>query len=269
MQFEEGKTYTRNKIHQMYLGKPLPRKGTGLWTSGYLNVKDTNDFVIFMNIGTSGTTGHNFPNEYNPETKKVIWFGKPDTHQNQNTFLKIKNNEFTTHFFGRWDKKNVNFEYLGIGSNFNFEDGYPTKNSKGVDTECVKVTLDLKSQSYTAPYEDIDDNDGDGTYEGRIINRNHRIRERSPEVIKNKKNEILKTKGKLVCEGCGFDFSEFYGDRGEGFIECHHTKPVSEMKEGDKTRLEDLVLVCSNCHRIIHRKKPWLSMVQLQELIKR
>jgi predicted HNH restriction endonuclease len=30
---------------------------------------------------------------------------------------------------------------------------------------------------------------------------------------------------------CGFDFKDKYGELGEGFAECHHTIPVSELKD--------------------------------------
>jgi len=115
MQFTVGKKYSRDNIHRLYTGKPMPRIGTGLWTSGYLTVPGTNDFVVFMNIGTSGTTGHNFPNQYDPKNETVIWFGKPDTHQNQKTFLNLANGNVTAHFFGRWNNKDTEFDYLGIG----------------------------------------------------------------------------------------------------------------------------------------------------------
>ncbi|WP_421989133.1 HNH endonuclease [Roseococcus sp.] len=39
-----------------------------------------------------------------------------------------------------------------------------------------------------------------------------------------------------------------YGERGRGFIECHHTRPLHTLRPGDKTKIADLVLVCSNCH---------------------
>lgn len=56
--------------------------------------------------------------------------------------------------------------------------------------------------------------------------------------------------------------------RGEGFIECHHTIPVSELGPGQKTKLRDLVLLCSNCHRMVHSARPWLSVEELQECLK-
>jgi 5-methylcytosine-specific restriction protein A len=77
----------------------------------------------------------------------------------------------------------------------------------------------------------------------------------------------MKRHGKLACEACGFDFAIHYGDRGNGFIECHHIKPVADIVEGQTTHIDDLVLLCSNCHRIIHRRRPWLSVIALKDLM--
>ena len=103
--------------------------------------------------------------------------------------------------------------------------------------------------------------------EGRILTRIHRARERNRELVAAKKAAALKTHGSLKCEACSFDFQETYGSRGAGFMEAHHLKPVSFLKPGDKTRLDDLALFCSNCHRMIHAGRPWLSMDQLKALI--
>lgn len=105
--------------------------------------------------------------------------------------------------------------------------------------------------------------------EGRLVTRIHRYRERDTKIAKSKKRQFLKKHGRLYCEACNFDFADAYGDRGEGFIECHHTVPVSEMKPGDKTKLSDLALVCANCHRMIHAKRPWLSIPELVGLLER
>lgn len=58
---------------------------------------------------------------------------------------------------------------------------------------------------------------------------------------------------------CTFDFAKVYGALGADFIEIHHTKPVAKMKPGSKTKLSDLALLCSNCHRMAHRKREPLS----------
>ena len=111
---------------------------------------------------------------------------------------------------------------------------------------------------------DLDDYDDIEAQEGNLLVRVHRYRERDKKIISKKKEKVLNDTDRLQCEGCGFEFRETYGRRGDGFIECHHTKPVSEMMPGDKTTLDDLCLICSNCHRMIHRSKPWLTMDQLK-----
>lgn len=59
------------------------------------------------------------------------------------------------------------------------------------------------------------------------------------------------------CAACGFDFEEVYGEAGKGFIEVHHLKPLSNIKEKHETiPVEDLRPLCSNCHSIVHRRKP-------------
>lgn len=105
--------------------------------------------------------------------------------------------------------------------------------------------------------------------EGRILTRVHTSRERNPKLVKRKKEKFLREQGRLYCEVCSFDFETAYGERGAGFIECHHTKPVSELRPGERTKVDDLVLLCSNCHRMVHRNRPWLSVRQLRELISR
>ncbi|WP_236887482.1 HNH endonuclease [Clostridium argentinense] len=72
--------------------------------------------------------------------------------------------------------------------------------------------------------------------------------------------------GRLFCEACGFDFFEVYGERGKDFIEGHHTKFVSELSDGDMTRVEDIAMLCSNCHRMIHRKSV-LTVSELAEKV--
>lgn len=103
--------------------------------------------------------------------------------------------------------------------------------------------------------------------EGRILTRVHRRRERNRAIVERRKSKALRDHGKLVCEACGFDFADAYGERGRGFIECHHTKPVHTLSPRSRTRLEDLALLCANCHRMIHASQPWLSVQKLQELI--
>lgn len=99
--------------------------------------------------------------------------------------------------------------------------------------------------------------------EGRILTRTHRVRERNRRLVERKKAAA----SSLACEACDFDFEAAYGKRGTGFIECHHTVPVRDLVAVSRTRLDDLALVCANCHRMIHRGAPWLTVEEVRALV--
>lgn len=124
----------------------------------------------------------------------------------------------------------------------------------------------VKSDEFL-PFSDMLSDDEVEAEEGQVLTRMHRYRERDAKLVKGKKKSVFGKTGRLRCEVCEFDFSLRYGEHGDGFIECHHTKPVSELKTGERTKLSDLSLVCSNCHRMIHRRRPWLSVRQLSEIL--
>ena len=112
----------------------------------------------------------------------------------------------------------------------------------------------------------VDDEGIEEAPEGRILTRLHRSRERNRKLVATKKARAMRDGGHLTCEGCGFDFAVTYGERGEGFMEVHHTLPVHEIRPGHVTRLAGLALVCANCHRMIHARRPWLTIEELTAL---
>lgn len=92
----------------------------------------------------------------------------------------------------------------------------------------------------------------------------HLKRERSPKLVKAKKRSVYHATGMLACEVCAFDFNSIYGPRGHQYCEVHHLKKLSEIKESSvTTRLSDLAVVCSNCHRMLHRGVPMLTLKKL------
>jgi len=107
----------------------------------------------------------------------------------------------------------------------------------------------------------------DQASEGVVQTKLHMYRERNASLVNKKKKQALEKYGVLHCEVCNFVYSKKYGKHGSGYIECHHTKPVSELISGEKTHIRDLALVCADCHRMIHRKRPWLSLSELKDLI--
>lgn len=125
----------------------------------------------------------------------------------------------------------------------------------------------LRSGADTGEFDDLPDADDTviddyGAREGRLLERLHLRREREPRLRKRKIDKVLKDRGLLECEVCGFEFQRIYGARGAGYAECHHTS-------GDTTtRLEDLALLCANCHRMIHRGTTWLTPTELRDLVR-
>lgn len=103
--------------------------------------------------------------------------------------------------------------------------------------------------------------------EGEKSLRIHLVYERDHKLIKKAKEVFLKKNNNLYCEICGFDFEKKYGDIGKGYIEGHHLIPVSQIPPGYHSKIEDICFVCSNCHKMIHRKRPWLSKNQINKLL--
>lgn len=105
--------------------------------------------------------------------------------------------------------------------------------------------------------------------EGIATYVSHLRRERSRAVTDAKKEQAIARYGRLACEACGFDFSAFYGELGDGYCEVHHKIPLASLDGKRVTKLDDLAIVCSNCHRMIHRKTPMPSLSELATKIKR
>lgn len=72
-----------------------------------------------------------------------------------------------------------------------------------------------------------------------------------------------------ACGVCGFDFSMFYGSIGDLYIHVHHLVPLSEIgNEYVLDPVKDLIPVCPNCHAIIHRTRPIMSVELLRRHLK-
>lgn len=70
------------------------------------------------------------------------------------------------------------------------------------------------------------------------------------------------------CFVCGFNFGKVFGELGKGFIHVHHLRPLSEMaEEHEVDPVEDLRPVCPNCHAMIHRRSPPLSIEEIKALL--
>ena len=112
----------------------------------------------------------------------------------------------------------------------------------------------------------VAEEDEAGVSEGAILFRQHVGRERNQTLARRKKAQVLTATGALACEVCGFDFGARYGKRGHGYAECHHRLPLSRSGPA-RTHLNDLAIVCANCHRMLHRGDPLPTVEELRALL--
>lgn len=92
----------------------------------------------------------------------------------------------------------------------------------------------------------------------------HKKIERNAKAAKAAKAELG-----FNCQGCGLNFKNIYGEAGDGYIEAHHLIPLHTLDEGASVRMnvkEDFAVLCSNCHKIVHRAQPMLSIPDLRAL---
>jgi 5-methylcytosine-specific restriction protein A len=186
------------------------------------------------------------------------------------------------------DFRNPNGVYMKIMNFRSFDPAYISQGLKGLanggkldeevwndfadDLDRLKKTANAIRSFIASPKmlreDEAEDDETSEGREGRVLSRVHTYKERDRKIIAKKKASVLKTQGRLACECCSFDFEKAYGDRGNGFIEVHHIKPIFELEPDTATKLEDLALLCANCHRMIHAKKPWLSVAELKSALK-
>jgi predicted HNH restriction endonuclease len=104
--------------------------------------------------------------------------------------------------------------------------------------------------------------------EGKEQLRLHLRRERSRRLVAVAKQKWNREQGGQVrCSICSFSFPQTYGKVGEDFIEAHHTRPLSAVARDATTTVADLIPVCSNCHSMLHRNRPWLTAEDLHSIV--
>jgi predicted HNH restriction endonuclease len=122
----------------------------------------------------------------------------------------------------------------------------------------------IKNEKEPIEAEEIPENIS-SIYEGAIRKITVNSYERNPIARKR----CIKHWG-TKCQGCGFDFESKYGEVGRGYVHVHHLVPLSEVKSSyEVDPVADMRPVCANCHAIIHRCNPPLSLEELQSAIVR
>jgi hypothetical protein len=81
------------------------------------------------------------------------------------------------------------------------------------------------------------------------------------------RNKCIEKHG-VMCSVCGFSFIEKYGELGQDYIHVHHIIPVAKIGKQYKVNPEkDLRPVCPNCHAMLHRYEPCISIEELKKLV--
>jgi len=100
------------------------------------------------------------------------------------------------------------------------------------------------------------------TLEGETYKTEAIFRSRNRTLI-----EAKKANSDYRCEVCGFSFEEAYGEIGFKYIVAHHLKPIAAGPS--KTTLDDIALVCANCHAMIHKEYPQITIKDLRKRVNR
>lgn len=114
------------------------------------------------------------------------------------------------------------------------------------------ITININSDAMSSP-------------EGKVIYKIVKEIVRDSKISKLKKENHRLKYGKFFCEVCGFSFADFYGEDFD-YVECHHIAPLFETGE-TQTSLEDLILLCANCHRVVHKSAQDMTIDKLRELV--
>ncbi|MBN1459309.1 MAG: HNH endonuclease [Armatimonadetes bacterium] len=101
--------------------------------------------------------------------------------------------------------------------------------------------------------------------EGQIVQASVRFRQRNRALVDAKRAQCAQP---MRCELCGFSFRNRYGPTVKEVLEVHHCNPVAEMEGVVVTTIDDLVLLCPNCHRALHSTKPAMTVARLKNMIR-
>lgn len=114
-------------------------------------------------------------------------------------------------------------------------------------------------KSIILPYSEIV-SEGEATIAfSKMVKRSQRLRDVAIEHFSHN--------GTIACDCCGFEFKSYYGEiYGFSCIEIHHMKPIFQYAGVSVTQtiddaLTNLLPVCPNCHRVIHRKNITAALI--------
>lgn len=246
MAFVVGQTYSRRDIFGE-LGLPLDLKG-GPWFTGY--VEHEAEHFIFCGVQATGRTGHDYNNHFVGDD--LLWYGRTGSRLHQPSIQALVRSDALVRVFYRHDDRE-RFTYAG-----------QARSIRTYDEQPVGILWSFADDP--APHPEFTPEEvapSETVMEGARKTVTVNIFERDPTARKR----CLDRWGS-ACSVCGFEFEQKYGTLGQGFIHVHHLKPLGEI--GSEYVLDpeaDLRPVCPNCHAMLHRRRPALSIEELKAIV--
>ncbi|MGD1320090.1 MrcB family domain-containing protein [Chryseobacterium sp. 2R14A] len=266
-----------NKIINLDLYKIEGSVGTGRWASipwiaifdklvtgnaqnGYYPVylfrEDMSGFYLSMNQGVTDVL-----KTYKKKKKEILkirsqnFRAKVDVRPDfslKEIDLKVTNNNSIGKLY----------EYGNIYAKFYAKEDLPDSETLVMD---LNYFLGVYQELIFNDNEEIDDFSSNKVFEKKKLKYHYRV-ERNTGISKK-----VKQKKGYKCEACHFDFKTKYGKiLGNEFIEVHHLIPISSLEPGkiEMNIINDFAVLCSNCHRMIHRLENPSNLEELKEIIK-
>ena len=246
--FEIGQIYNHKQI-----GGLLHTQDANI-RNGVFRPRSTNDVLLFV---TEERVDPRAPSDHDRLFgNKLVWYGQMSVRTDS---LIINSSEWSLKLHLSYRKSKTQFTefsrfgflYLGPVSYVRHEGSHLTVFTLKVeeivdDSECPSEVETLR-----------EGNPAEMT--GSFFERNSRARE-----------EAIKIHG-LTYMVCGFNSEKVYGHWGVGYIEVYHVLPLSHTRnEREVNPRTDPVVLCYNCHKMIHRfRSNVLTPALLKEMIDR
>ena len=244
-----GHQYSRKNVKEI-IKHPEPDSTMGNWGNGYPSYK--NCYFIFANLGVvAGRTGHNYPNQLIGDT--LYWFSN-GASIDTDKITKMMSGKKEVYIFTRDDNSEVKFIFQGLAYVKDFEDIKPAHVVWGITDDLSSLSPEFKGEKRKRFIE------GARTeYLATRYERNQKARE-----------ECLRYYDYAYsCLVCEINFEKIYGDIGSEYIHVHHVVEISTIgKAYEIDPIKDLKPVCPNCHAMIHRAKPALTIEKLKGIMK-
>ena len=97
----------------------------------------------------------------------------------------------------------------------------------------------------------------------------HKNRETDPHIMKAKMHIAMTESDMLRCQVCGFDFVSFYGEVGSDLMEIHDKKKITLESASELRNMEDFIIVCCNCHKVLDKNYGLLDAEDIRHIIRK